>query len=127
MVAIAPPAHAQEMPVMDWITPLIESERFGNLRRNLGIDNNPRTQSNTVRKNGTATSDAQQPNFAYSPTPSLKQKIVQGYIDRLKTKNPAASQAIAANFGSGRYDYGQIYQGIIKGTGLRENDAADVQ
>jgi hypothetical protein len=61
----------------------------------------------------------------YTSTPALKQKTVQGYIDRLQTKNSAASQAVAANFGPGKYDYGTIYQGLVKGNGLRPNDAVD--
>ncbi|WP_210514014.1 hypothetical protein [Hymenobacter terricola] len=63
--------------------------------------------------------------LSYTPTPDLKQKTVQGYVDRLKTKNPAASQAVATNFGPGKYDYGTIYQGLIKGYNLRDNDAVD--
>lgn len=63
--------------------------------------------------------------LAYAPTPALKQQTVQTYVDRLKTKNPAAAQAVAANFGPGKHDYGQIYQGIVKGYGVRDNDAAD--
>ena len=51
---------------------------------------------------------------------------MQGLIGRLKTSNPAASQAIATNFGPGKYDYGQIYRNLTKDGGLRENDAADV-
>lgn len=68
---------------------------------------------------------ASQVSFAYSPTPALKQQTVQGYVDRLRPKNPAASQAVAANLGPGKHDYGQIYRTIIQGHGLRDNDAAD--
>lgn len=63
--------------------------------------------------------------FAYTPTPALRQQTVQGYVNRLKANNPAAAQAVAANLGPGKHDYGQVYRGIVQGTGLRENDAAD--
>jgi hypothetical protein len=63
---------------------------------------------------------------AYTPTPALRQQTVQGYIDRLKTSNPAGAQAIASVFGPGKHDYAQVFRGIVDGTGLHENDAADV-
>lgn len=62
---------------------------------------------------------------AYTPTPALRQQTVQGYVNRLKTSNPAAAQAVASVFGPGKYDYSQTYREILKDTGLRENDAAD--
>ena len=58
-------------------------------------------------------------------TPTLRKQTVQATVDRLKTSNPAASQAIATTFGPGKYDHSQTYREILKGTGLRENDAAD--
>jgi hypothetical protein len=63
--------------------------------------------------------------LAYVPSAALKQQTVQGYANRLQAKNPAASQAVAANFGPGKYDYGTLYKGLIDGYNLRENDAVD--
>ncbi len=68
---------------------------------------------------------ASKTSLAYTPTAALKQKTVQGYVDRLKPNSPTASQAVAANFGPGKYDYGAIYRGLIDGYNLRENDAVD--
>jgi hypothetical protein len=62
---------------------------------------------------------------AYTPTPALRQQTVQATVDRLKTRNPAASQVIVTTFGPGKYDYSQTYREILKGTGLRENDVTD--
>jgi predicted PhzF superfamily epimerase YddE/YHI9 len=62
---------------------------------------------------------------AYTPTAALRQQTVQGYANRLKTTNPAASQAVVSVFGPGKYDYNQTCREILKGTGLRENDATD--
>ena len=61
-----------------------------------------------------------------APSAALKARTVQGYVDRLQAKNPAAAQAISANLGPGKYDYGTIYHGILAGQGLRDNNAADV-
>jgi hypothetical protein len=79
---------------------------------------------NNTSRTGTNRSTAA--STAYTPTPALRQQTVQGFVSRLKTSDPAASQAIAANFGPGKYDYGKIYRDLTKDVGLRENDAADV-
>lgn len=50
---------------------------------------------------------------------------MQGYTNRLKASNPTGAQAVASVFGTGKYDYGQVYRGIVVGTGLRDNDATD--
>ncbi|MDO7875490.1 hypothetical protein Q5H93_12170 [Hymenobacter sp. ASUV-10] len=62
---------------------------------------------------------------AYKSTPALRQQTVQSYANRLKTSNPSGAQAVTAAFGPGKYDYGHVYRGILDGTGLRDNDAAD--
>jgi hypothetical protein len=62
---------------------------------------------------------------AYTPTPALRQQTVQGYVNRLKTSNPPAAQAITANFGPGKYDYSKIYRDLTKDVGLCNNDAVD--
>lgn len=62
---------------------------------------------------------------AYTPTPALRQQTVQACVDRLQASSPAGAQAVAAAFGPGKYDYSQTYREILKGTGLRENDATD--
>lgn len=82
--------------------------------------------SRTARRSTTITTrPAVSASTAYTPTSALRQQTVQAYVDRLKTSNPAASQAIASVFGPGKYDYSQTYREILKGTGLRENDATD--
>ncbi|WP_157530898.1 hypothetical protein [Hymenobacter norwichensis] len=80
----------------------------------------------TARRSTTATRSGASVSTAYTPTPALRQQIVQGYINRLKTSNPPAAQSIAANFGPGKYDYSKIYRDLTKDVGLRENDATDV-
>ena len=61
--------------------------------------------------------------LAYEPTAALRRQTVAGYVNRLKTNNPGAAQALAAELG--KYDYSQIYRSNTKDSGLRENDAAD--
>lgn len=80
----------------------------------------------TARRGTAATRSGASVSSAYTPTPALRQQTVQGYVNRLKTSNPPASQAIAENFGPGKYDYSKIYRDLTKGAGLRENDATDV-
>lgn len=104
------------MPVMDWIGPMVDSQRFGALlRNNLDLDN----PAPPIPKPSTAS-------LPYSLTAALKKATVQGYIDRLKAKNPLASRMITDNFGSGKYDYADIYSGLVKGNGLKDNDAVAV-
>ncbi|WP_424950203.1 hypothetical protein [Deinococcus sp.] len=64
--------------------------------------------------------------LVYTPTPALKKATVEGYVNRLKGQNPAASRAVAANFGPGKYDYSAVYSGLVKGNGLNDNDAAGI-
>jgi hypothetical protein len=64
--------------------------------------------------------------LVYSPSASLRQKIVRDYVNRLRGKNPAASDAIEAAFGPSGYDYSEIYNGLNQSSGLGENDATDV-
>lgn len=128
LLAGAPAAHAQidmgtGMPVMDWIGPQLAADRMGQM---LGVDRNGH-KIDEAKPAGATSRPANSPTarLAYTPTPALKAQTVQGYVDRLKTKNPAASQAVAANLGPGHHDYGTIYHGLVQGTGLRDNDAAD--
>ncbi|WP_310392796.1 hypothetical protein [Hymenobacter sp.] len=86
---------------------------------------NPNYRPGANKAGAKAAGVARPANLAYTPSAALKASTVQGYVTRLKTKNPAAAQAVATNFGPGKYDYGQIYRGLTKDSGLRENDAAD--
>jgi hypothetical protein len=126
MLAIAPKTQAQDYNIygIDYVSPAVTRVQNETKIRSI-IDRNG--GSTTPAKTPKATrSSSGRSNLAYSTTPALKQKVVQGYISNLETTNPAASQAIAAAFGSGKSDYGQVYRGLFKGKGLRENDVADV-
>ena len=117
LLLATPAVRAQDLPVMEWIGPEIESQRFNALvRDNLTIDTNGAARLTTL---------ASAASLPYSPTPALKKETVQGYVARLKTKSPTAAQAMVTNFGSDKFNYGTIYNGLVSGYSLTENDAVD--
>lgn len=126
LLTIAPKTQAQDYNIysIDYVSPAVTRVQNETYMRPI-IEQNG--SSTTPAKTPKATqSGSGQPNLAYSPTPALKQKVVQNYVSRMKNTNSATSQSIASGFASGKYDYGKIYQGFVKGKGLRENDVADV-
>jgi hypothetical protein len=126
VLAIAPKTQAQEVNYygIDYVganvDALIGTQRVLNgMRQNDGSTTPPKIRKATQSSSGRS-------NLAYSPTPALKQKVVQSYVSRMNNTTSATSQAIAADFASGKNDYSKIYQSLVKGKGLRENDVADV-
>ncbi|MGG6268729.1 hypothetical protein ACQ4M3_20900 [Leptolyngbya sp. AN03gr2] len=128
--AVAPSARSQDFqvqPVFDmtllsgWTANGAALQSIEQLGNQVQGQSRPSRSSTQARSSNSAKSIS----FAYSPTPALKQKVVQGYVDRLNKTNPAASQAVSEAFQTGKYNYGQIYWNLIKDSGLRENDAAD--
>jgi hypothetical protein len=111
LLATAAPAQAQDTP------PVMFDGLAGSMAMNKLLFDN--TTGRVAGSRGATKS------FAYVPSAALKQKTVQGYVDRLKAKNPTAAQAVATTFGTGKYDYGTVYRGLIDGYNLRENDAVD--
>lgn len=111
LLAATTPAQAQDAP-----PPMFDGLAGSMAMNKLLFDN---TTGRAAGSRGTTKS------LAYVPSAALRQKTVQGYVDRLKTKNPAASQAVATAFGPGKNDYGTVYRGLIDGYNLRENDAVD--
>ena len=108
LLAAAPAARAQG--VFD----------VGTLTNTLTIPTGTRASAGAAKAGRPASAAS----FAYAPTAALKASTVQGYVDRLRAKNPAASQAVAASFGPGKNDYGKIYQNLVKDGRMPENDAA---
>ena len=115
LLTAAPAAHAQNMDAM----PQLQNAYMSSHIANLSLDE-------VVRGNASAASGkTKSASLAYTSTPALRARTVQGYVDRLKPKNPAAAQAVAASLGPGKNDYGPVYLQMTKDSGLRENDAAD--
>ena len=116
LLAAAPYAGAQDAP-----PGMFETFAGQMAMTNLLFENSTgRIVRDNANSRGAATKS-----LPFTPTAPLQQQTVQRYASRLRAKSPAAAQAIGANFGPGKYDYGTIYRGLIAGYNLRENDAAD--
>lgn len=63
-------------------------------------------------------------NLAYVPTVALRQQTVRDLGRQLQARNPAAGQAFTNAFGPGKTDYGQLFQQMVKQSGLPANNAA---
>jgi hypothetical protein len=61
--------------------------------------------------------------LTYTPTAALRRKAVDGYISRMRREYPEAAQVMAAQLA--QHDYSRIYSTLMRGAGLRDNDAAD--
>lgn len=61
--------------------------------------------------------------LTYESSAELRRQTVDGYVRRLSQSNPEAARVARDQFA--RNDYGQVWRGLTKGTGLSENDAAD--
>lgn len=72
----------------------------------------------------TGKSNASAARLTYTSTPAGRQQIVRATAARLQASNPSQAQALTAAFGPGKNDYGQLYAAAIKGSGLRNDDAA---
>jgi len=62
--------------------------------------------------------------LTYRGTPALRQQIVRSTATKLQATSPKQGTALTAAFGPDKADYGQLYAAAIKGSGLRDNDAA---
>ncbi|MBF9221931.1 hypothetical protein [Hymenobacter ruricola] len=120
LLAAAPAARAQDAPVM-----------FEGLAGQLAINNMlfENTVGRSLRENATNSKPAAPKTtvaaLTYTSTPALRQKAVASYATQLARTNPTAAQGVREGFGPGKTDYGQVYANIVRGTGLRENSAAD--
>jgi hypothetical protein len=99
-------AHAQDLPVMDWITPRLEADRYADMRNRLLDD----------KRKGI--------NVGYTPTPALRQAAVKSYVARHHATDPNMVQAIAQLSGEGTFDYTTLYHRATASYGLFEDDAA---
>lgn len=70
------------------------------------------------------TTAARKVSSAYTPTATLRQSTVRRYLEGLRKTNPQAAQALQG-LSTGPNAYEKRYLGIIQGSGLRDNDAAD--
>lgn len=61
--------------------------------------------------------------LTYTETPALRRAALDAYLARVRRDAPDAAQAMAAQFA--RHDYAKVYSDMMKGSTLRDNDAAD--
>ena len=59
----------------------------------------------------------------YSPTAALQQQTVRDLGQQLQARNPAVGQAFNNAFGLGKANYGQLFQEMVKQSGLPANNA----
>jgi hypothetical protein len=76
------------------------------------------------RRTGRATTASRRINLAYTPTAALQQQTVRELGQQLQARSPAAGQAFNNVFGPGKAKYGQLFQEMVKQSGLPANNAA---
>ena len=72
---------------------------------------------------GSVSAQASKASFSYDTSDQLARDSVKSYIQRAARTQPEGARVVGDQLA--RHDYRQIYRGLIAGTGLRENDAAD--
>jgi hypothetical protein len=77
----------------------------------------PATRSKTTRTAAPTT-------YTYSVTPAYQASIRDQYLTRLATKNPQLAARLKTQLQ--QYSYDGIYAGLLSGTGLSNNNLADV-
>ena len=138
LLAAAPAARAQD----DYGTQLMENST-ANYNANIqaitnGIINKDMMDKTVARYNarggsrGTAVgASAARPaasartKFGYVPTAALQQQTVNAYVAGIRAVSPAGATTVAEAL-NGKTPYPALYRELNSGTGLRENDAADV-
>ena len=78
-------------------------------------------------KRGTtaAAGKATRTSFTYVPTATLQRQTADAYVAQVKATSPTAAATVATAL-AGKTNYPALYRELNNGTGLRENDAADV-
>jgi hypothetical protein len=106
LLLAAPAGRAQDLPVMDWITPRLEADRYADMRNRLLDD-----KSKGI-------------NVGYKSTPAVRQAAVKNYVTRHQATDPNMVQAIGQLSREGTFDYTTLYHRATASYGLFEDDAA---
>jgi hypothetical protein len=122
-VLLAPATHAQDV-YMD----MFNSANQAAVSMSLVNINNAAVLASTRNasaKRGAAGSTASRKvSLAYTPSAALRQQTVQDMSRQMQASNPSAAQALANAFGPGKSDYGQLFNELVKESGLPANNAA---
>lgn len=119
--------HAQDH--VNYIGAQIDADRYGDLMKSNLRMSSSSTPSRSVGRSATpfyatpATSRAAAVPFTYTPTAALRRQARGEYVSRIAHTNREAAYVMRDQFA--KHDYSTIYSGLIRGAGLRENDAAD--
>lgn len=62
--------------------------------------------------------------LSFQPSTAVRQQIAREYVDRVRSKNPAAADQVAAQLR--QYDFGDIYTNLVRPYGLSSNNLADI-
>lgn len=124
------PSHAQ-----DWIGPTPLDYANMNMNFTNTLINNAmiermvrRRNSGSGRSGGTTTKTKRTVNtspasFSYTATPAQRTAYRDAYIANLAKNNPTLAETLRTQFQ--KYDYNTIYNGLLSGTGLTNNNLAD--
>lgn len=131
LLLVASVAHAQD----DYNTQMMENstELYNNNISAItnGIINKKMLNDAVARNNGSrgtaarSSATATRTSFAYVPTATLQKQTAAAYVAKIRATDPAAAATVATGL-AGKTNYPALYREFNNGTGLRENDAADV-
>jgi hypothetical protein len=109
--------------IMDNFTSSVLSQTTTLLNNNavMAASRNAETERRAGRSSAAT---ARRANLLYSPTAALQQQTVRNLGRQLQARNPAAGQAFSNTFGAGKVNYGQLFQEMVKQSGLPANNAA---
>ena len=126
LLAAAPAARAQDDPGMSMFN------SYNQMAVNMSLVDVNNAAVMAASRNATAGKGAAAPartatrtSFAYAPTAALQKQTAAAYVAQVRAANPAAAQTVAEAL-AGKTNYPALYRELNSGTGLRENDAADV-
>ena len=125
-MAAAPAARAQEYDAAHWGMMLSNT---GTTRALAGLAEDRAREAGGAAGSAKATrptAATAKTSFAYVPTAALQKQTVDNFIAQTKATNPAGAAALAAELKPGKTYYPAFYRTLNQGSGLKENDAADV-
>ncbi len=112
--------------IMDNFTSSVLSQTTTLLNNNavMAATRNAEAERRAGRSGASASAASRRVNLAYVPTAALRQQTVRDLGRQLQARNAAAGQAFNNAFGPGKADYGQLFQEMVKQSGLPANNAA---
>lgn len=110
--------------IMDNFTSSVLSQTTTLLNNNAVMAASRNAEAGRRSGHSSASAAGRRANLAYSPTTALQQQTVRDLGRQLQARNPAAGQAFTNAFGPGKANYEQLFQEMVKQSGLPANNAA---